>query len=369
MLFGCATGKELENEIEARQAQNPESLRGVHEQVIRLVDNMVQNYLANMRRAVQRFTNLIDNTRRNTSSPQPRHHQSAGAALEEDGVGPAKQLGQSVVRQLQDMTKRFREFTLLWSKTLGKQQSPLFDRIPPRGIELWRDFWDTVRKQVRRVNEEVLQMSRDMARVLTGRLPSTDARVIVRPASGRDHVDVESTNKQVAGRNLASLLYASPSLLAARSHASDEQILKQEFQDFYNKLTLQLRREEQKMAELSKAGGQQVSQQQQVDANSLIDELDDEATKQELANNVALRQQIQQEINVFGSIFDIMRTFIQRLRESAVNIRDVLQPPGAIHSNNPVTPGPDVKPTVDQILQETINSQRNINSQAKPRST
>ena len=322
---------------------------------------MVQGYLGNVRRTVQRFNNLIDNTRGSmgpaSSSSQPRQQQQHQSPA--DGATPAKQLGESIVEQLQDVAKRFREFTLQWSKALGKQQSPLIDRIPPRGVELWVDFWQTVRKQIRRINEEVVQLSRDMARVLTGRLPSTSSQIIVRPTGGRENGGEQAANKEIASQSLASLLYSADSLLLPSPRArNDEQILKQEFQDFYSKLTSQLKHEEQKMAELSKASGQQSSgQQQQVETSSLIDELDDEATKNELANNIALRQQIQQEINVFGSIFDIMKTFIQRLRESASNIRDVLQPPGAINSNNPVTPGPDVKPTVDQILQDTINSQ------------
>lgn len=370
-------GNELESEIEARQAQGAESVRGVHEQVIRLVDNMVQNYLGNMRRAVQRFTNFIDNRRAQGQSQaqgqavssQPRHSPSVEF---DQGAVDYKRAGEVIVNQLQSLTKGFREFTLQWSKTLGKQQSPLIDRIPPRGVELWRDFWDTVRKQVRRINQEFLQLTRDMGRVLTGRVPSTGGvRVVVRPSgNGREQEDQaeQQNNLEPAASGLAQLLYSSAATLAQSEDQTQEQI-KQQFQVFYERLTNQLSKEQQKMNELSKAAGDNNDQkQQQLGADELLDELDDEITRQELANNVALRQQIQQEINVFGSIFDIMRAFIQRLRDSATTIRDILTPPGAINDNNSVTPGPAIKPTVDKLLEDTINSQRNINSQARPSS-
>lgn len=317
---------------------------------------MVQNYLGNMRRAVQRFNNFIDNRRRPDAAAGSQPRQSPAAELEQrrQTTGHIQRAGESIVGQLQDMTKRFREFTMQWSKTLAKQQSPLIDRIPPRGVELWHDFWNTVRKQVRRINEDFLQLTRDMGRVLTGRLPSTGSRIVVQPG-GRDE-DVQPANL------LAELLYASVDSLK-RDQSQDQ--VRQQFKEFYETLSLQLAREQQKMNELAKAGAAGQQEQQQLDQN-LFDDSDDEVTRRELANNVALRQQIQQEINVFGSIFDIMRTFIARLRDSASTIRDILTPPGAINDNNLVTPGPSVKPTVDKLLEDTINAQRNINSQARP---
>lgn len=294
-----------------------------------------------MRRTVQRFNNLVDNRRTALTSGQPR---DSPTQLE----GSASQLGQSVVDQLQLLTKRFREFTMQWARAVGKQQSPLIDRIPPRGVELWRDFWDTVRKQVRRINQEFWQVSRDMTRMITGRLPAGVPR-----------------------QDGKALLYSATHL--------DQELLARKFQEFYDKLGATLSEEQAKMdGALSKLRAQSSAGQtgngqataEKVATNddsnmNLIDELDDEATKNELIRNVALRQQIQQEINVFGSIFDIMRAFIQRLRDSASVFRDVLQP-GAPNNNDAVTPGPSIKPTVDQLLEDTINSQRNINGQAKP---
>lgn len=349
----------------------------MHEQVIKLVDNMVQNYLGNVRRTVQRVTNLLDQPRvggggtGTVSQPTEAQikPQEAPGAPETSQVG-VRQAGERIVGELEGLTKRFREFTLQWSKTMGKQQSPLIDRIPPRGVELWRDFWDTVRRQVRRINEEVWQLTRDMGRVLTGRLPSTGGRIVIRP-SGREGEQGGEGEAPATG-GLAGLLYSAQGSAPTTTQTRDQnqEAIRQQFEEFYEKLSAQLAKEQQRMNELTKpssSNAKSQQQQQQLDQN-LIDELDDESTRQELANNVALRQQIQQEINVFGSIFDIMRTFISRLRDSASTIRDILTPPGAIFDNNPVTPGPAVKPTVDKLLEETINSQRNINSQARPTS-
>lgn len=312
---------------------------------------MVSNYLGNMRRAIQRFNNFIDNRRGSTATgSRPR-------------AGPSEALtsaetGQVVVDELQVLSRRFREFTMQWARAVGKQQSPLVDRIPPRGVELWRDFWDTVRKQVRRINQEFWQVSRDMSRLISGRIPPP-------PSSAGSLYEDNNRPRQEAD---SSLLYASSSL------QQEQELLAKKFQEFYDKLSVTLGKEQEKMdgaIQRLQANGQRDQPMMASDVaanenfNNLIDEQDDEATRAELTRNVALRQQIQQEINVFGSIFDIMRAFIQRLRESSSVIRDVLTP-GAMNSNDAVTPGPSVKPTVDQLLEDTINSQRNINSQAKP---
>lgn len=217
------------------------------------------------------------------------------------------------------------DFTIQWAGLVGRQQSPLIDRIPPRGVELWRDFWDTVRKQVRRINQEFWQLSRDMTKLVTSRVPSNPSPVI-------------------------------PSLYSEASAGNS-------FQEFYDKMRSTLEHEQQKLEKLS---NNQIVAEVKSDQANLIDETDDESTKEELNRNVALRQQIQQEINVFGSIFDIMRAFMQRLRESATGaVRDILNP-GLGNSNDAVTPGPDIKPQVDKLVSETLDSQRLINGQSQP---
>lgn len=315
---------------------------------------MVQNYLGSVRRVVHRFNNLferIGNGGGQRTQSQPRESPNG-----DEVVGP---MGESVVGQLQELSKRFREFTLQWSRTVGKQQSPLIDRIPPRGVELWRDFWDTVRKQIRRINNEFLQVTRDMGRMLTGRRPSNPdgTVVIVRPRENENGDLPEPTDQ-----TLGSLLYS------AVTTSSSQQAIEREFHEFYEKLTAQLKLEQQKMDAIGKATGHE---QQQVtaddkQANNLIEEFDDEQTRLALTQNPGLRQQINQDINVFSSIFDIIRTFLTRLRGSAEDIRNILERPGAMRDNNSVTPGPAVKPTVDQLLKDTVDSQRNINGQARP---
>lgn len=315
---------------------------------------MVQNYLGNVRRTVQRISNFVDNRRASLNSTgQPREAPLDAALAAQDipisAVKPAEApqsssqitgqfmdgfatMRQSILNRIQFVSKRMHDFTMQWTRAVGKQQSPLLDRIPPRAVELWRDFWDTMRKQMRRIGEEVRQVSRDMSRLVTGRPASEPA---------------------------ASLLYSAPS----------EQQVKR-FQEFYDKMSVTLGEEQLKMDNaLNKASKTDLDMKEIEQSSNLIDEQDDQSTRDELTRNVALRQQIQQEINVFGSIFDIMRTFIQRLRESASNVvRDVMQTGSSSNNNNndPVTPGPSIKPQVDKLLDETIDSQRNINSQSKP---
>lgn len=323
----------MDIEIQGRQAQNPESLRGVHEQVIKLVDNMVRNYVANLRRAVQRVTRFVDHTRQfgssGTSQPRQSDHEFA---FSDNEVSKVLSNSKLVMTELEQLSAEMQQFDGRWTKDFGKlsgrqlplPNSPLIDRIPPRGVEMWRDFWDTVRRQMSRINQEVRQMTRDMARMITGRLPS-NATPSARSASR--YVDLMNSMKADLAKYLGESRY--PSMAASNNDAAIIEY-----------------------------------KQQNV---SLIDESDDEVTRNELNNNVALRQQIQQEINIFSSIFDIMGAFIQRLRESATNIRDVLQPSNSIkNDNNAVTPGPSVKPHVDEILDATIEAQRNINGQAKP---
>lgn len=330
----------MESDLEARQQQPVESLRGVHEQVIRLIDNMVQNYLGNVRRTIQRVSNFVDNRRATltgTNTNQPR----LAPSVELTGQQSFEILRESILNNVQVLSKRMQEFPMQWARAVGKQQSPLIDRIPPRGVELWRDFWDTMRKQVRRINEEVRQVGRDMGRLITGALPTGPAG----SASG--------------------LLYSAEA--ASSTTGSVEQQVKR-FQEFYDKMSATLGEEQLKMDNaLNKASQLDSSKLEQAN-NNLIDEQDDQSTRDELTRNPALRLQIQQEINVFASIFDIMRAFIQRLRESATNVvRDVIQPGASNNNNNdPVTPGPSIKPQVDKLLDETIDSQRNINSQSKP---
>lgn len=346
-------GAELESELEARQQQQPESLRGVHEQIIKLVDNMVQNYIHNVRRTVQRMTNFIDNRRsRPTTNGQPRE------APQVEESNEFASLSKSIESRIESLSKDMREFSIRWARVVGRQQSPLFDRIPPRGVELWRDFWDTVRKQVSRIRQEFRQLSQDMGRMLTGRVPVSGG-----PTPDRVHPG-------------ANLFYSPPK--PTNIDGRQQEQLSKRFQEFYDRMSVALGEEQQKMDSLTRSTPSQGQDQPTADQsnnryaqdniNNLIDEQDDQVTKDELTRNVALRQQIQQEINVFGSIFDIMRAFIQRLRESATNVvRDVMQPGSSNNNdNNPVTPGPSIKPTVDQLLGETINSQRNINGQAKP---
>lgn len=315
-----------------------ESLRGVHEQVIRLVDTMVNNYLGNVRRTIQRMSNFIDNRRASLNATgQPRETSIHGKSeVVSQSYESFATIRESILTRIQLLSKRMQDFPMQWARAVGKQQSPLIDRIPPRGVELWRDFWDTVRKQVRRINEEFRQVSRDMGRLITGRLPGGPSE--------------------------------SPSLLySASSSGSVEQQVKR-FQEFYDRMSATLGEEQLKMDNALNRAAQPLDSDKLDQSNNLIDEQDDQSTRDELTRNPALRLQIQQEINVFGSIFDIMRAFIQRLRESATNVvRDVIQPGASNNNNNdPVTPGPSVKPQVDKLLDETIDSQRNINSQSKP---
>lgn len=327
----------MDSDLEARQQQPVESLRGVHEQVIRLVDNMVQNYLGNVRRTIQRMSNFIDNRRASlTNNNQPR--ETLAERSEANDYESFQATRQSILTTIEALSKRMRDFPMQWARAVGKQQSPLIDRIPPRGVELWRDFWDTVRKQVRVINEEFRRVSRDMTRLVTSRLPSGSS--------------------------------ISPNLLYSGSQVAPVQVSQQvkRFQEFYDKMSATLGEEQLKMDNVLNKASQTELINKLDQSNNLIDEQDDQSTKDELTRNPALRLQIQQEISVFGSIFDIMRAFIQRLRESATNaVRDVMQP-GASNNNdnNPVTPGSSVKPQVDKLLDETINSQRNINGQSKP---
>lgn len=343
----------MEQELEARQQQSAESLRGVHEQVIKLVDNMVQSYLGNVRRVVQRMTKFIDNQRANLANIGTQQPKPLMAAAGHDGhvdeqlitgqfVDGVANIRQSILNRIQVVSKNMHDFTMQWTRAVGKQSSPLWDRIPPRGVELWRDFWDTVRKQVRRINEEFLQLSRDMNRLVTGRPPSGQSI------------------------NPGNLFY---------TNVNGQLEVSKQLQIFYDKMSATLNEEQHRMD--AQFGPQSPFEQvlnrnwtnnRESEQNNLIDEQDDEMTKDELNKNVALRQQIQQEINIFGSIFDIMRAFIQRLRESATNaVRDVMRPGGSSNNNNdPVTPGPAVKPQVDKLLGETIEAQRAINGQAKP---
>jgi len=333
--------------MEARNSQPAESMRrGQHEQAIRRADSLVQSYLSAMRRTVRRFHRLV------ATSPQAlaaQPEQQEVAQVDQRRPLATVTSAEALVAEVDQLGGRFRAFNLQWARAVGKQQSPLIDRIPPRGVELWRDFWDTVRKQVRRINQEFVQVSRDMTRVITGRPVGSS-----RPTRDQH----------------TALLYTDSASVASQSNAKEQleeqqEKLRQQFQQFYDKLTVSLSKEQEKLDnQLAAQSSADSSSQTQV--NELFDEQDDEATRNELNRNVALRQQIQQEINVFGSIFDIMRQFIQRLRESATHIRDVLTPPGSSNNNDAVTPGPSVKPTVDQLLEDTINSQRNINGQAKP---
>lgn len=318
--------------------------------MIKLIDNMVQNYLGNVRRTVQRITNFVDNQRSTMTSStgnQPRESPADNVAqrpsVSSQVVQGMSNIRRSILGRIQSLTKRMHDFTMQWTKAIGKQQSPLLDRIPSRGVELWRDFWDTMRKQVRRINQEIGQIATDMSRLVNVRVPSVSG---LTGSPSRDE----------------SLLYSDSLVLETNQVAH-------QLQEFYDNMSATLIAEQNKLDPFNRlAHTDDLNRRAPTDQANLIDDNDDEATKAELNNNAALRQQIHQEISVFGSIFDIMTTFIQRLRESATTmIRDVVQP-GAVNNNNndPVTPGPSVKPQVDKLLGETINSQRNINSQGKP---
>lgn len=348
----------MESEIEARQAQNPESLRGVHEQVIKLVDNMVQNYLGNVRRTIQRITNFVDNQRSTLTPSSTGTNQPRESPANEGGPQPPSaatqvvqsfsNIRQSILTRIQSLSKRMHDFTMQWTKAIGKQQSPLLDRIPARGMEMWRDFWDTMRKQVLRINQEFGQIATDMSRLVNIRIPSVSGLT----GSGSSS---EPANRE------QNLLYVDSLDMQTNQVAH-------QLQEFYDKMSVALIAEQNKLDPFNRLAHADDLNRRGPSEASIIDENDDEATKAELNRNAALRQQIHQEISVFGSIFDIMTTFIQRLRESATSvIRDVVQPNAVNNNNNdPVTPGPSVKPQVDKLLGETINAQRNINSQAKP---
>ncbi|KAG9509593.1 pncA, partial [Fragariocoptes setiger] len=322
-----------------------ESIAGVHQESVQLVDRLVQNYLSNLRRAINRITRFIDHrapsTMKRTGDEStatdvnehrvykrqairdgivaPNNGGDAQILVQDQFLGGVASVRQSILNRIQLLSKRMHEFTIQWTRMLGRQRSPLFDRIPPRGVELWRDFWDTVRKQVRRINQEFRQLTLDMTRLVTG-----GGKLQYAPET-----DAVSTN-EVGGT----------------------------YRDYYDKT--------------NDAGvnndASTSTNDQSFERINVIDELDDEFTRQELTRNPMLRQQIQQEIGVFGSIFDMMREFIRRLRESATSmIRDVIDPNSVPNNNNDlVTPGPDIKPQVDALLEETIQSQRHINSQAKP---
>lgn len=323
---------------------------------------MVQNYLANVRRAVQRMTNLIDNRRQPAGSSAPR--QSPEAHRSDDAEVDLNKLAsrsQSILESIEAVELKMSQFSSQFSELMPRQQSPLIDRIPPRGVELWRDFWDTVRRQVRRINQEFYQLSRDMSRMLTGRLPGG-------PPAGTPFTSVG-----VPRQDGESLLYSSQSITSDQDQAASTT---RQFQEFYDKMSSALSEQQRRMSSFNRAGvvGDNVAEKELTGISkmseqvNLIDEQDDQTTRDELNRNVALRQQIQQDISIFGSIFDIMRAFIQRLRESTTSmVRDVVRPGASNNNNNdPVTPGPSVKPQVDQLLGETINSQRIINSQGKP---
>lgn len=350
---------------------------------------MVQNYLGSVRRTLARMSNYVERRREALSNSAPRRT-SSSSSVAHHADSQASPIGSfdernfiavrtSMLNDISTVAKSMQEFTTQWTRLVGRQQSPLIDRIPPRGVELWRDFWDTVRRQVRRINQEFYQLSQDMSRMLTGRLPSTNPppgagnpRVITAPINMAQQSPAAFGSNEPADMSSASLLYsASAEPITTTVEQSQEHVkqLAKRFQEFYDRMTATLADEQQKMDAFNVAptSGAVAAAAAADASNNLVDELDDEQTRQELDRNVALRQQIQQEINVFGSIFDIMRAFIQRLRESANNIRDVMQPSTSNNNNNDaVTPGPQVKPQVDKLLDETIDSQRNINGQAKP---
>lgn len=261
------------------------------------------------------------------------------------------QAKESLLGRLELVNKKLNDFEADWSEVMGRQQSPLIDRIPPRGVELWRDFWDTVRKQIRRINEEFLQLSRDVTRMVTGRNPSQGTQT-TRP-------------NQMALASPLDALNAGP---AEPAPQASEQQEANSFKEFYEKMTKTLQVEQQKLDQLVQSDSNAEGINYIDQASNLIDEHDDELTKQELRRNVALRQQIQQEISVFGSIFDIMRAFMQRLRESASGVvRDIISPGSSTSNNNDaVTPNSALRPQIDQIVDQTLDSQRQINSQAKP---
>lgn len=323
--------------------------------------------VTNVQQSVSRMTQMMNNVLRGNRNNQTSAASSASSTPMPGLIGRSMYMNQaeddssleerqSIMKRMDELTKQFQdqvneqlkkleEEEKHWNAVVGRQQSPLIDRIPPRGVELWRDFWDTVRKQIRRINEEFLQISRDVTRVVTGRNPTHGSQIItVRPnnLSARGAGEQEVANKSAINAN--------------------------EIKDFYEKMTITVETEQNKIDNLvDDIARHRDNPNYQKDL--LIDEqLDDEQTKQELRRNVALRQQIQQEISIFGSLFDIMQTFHQRLRESLQRVvRDVMSPGSSSSNNNmAVTPGPAIKPQVDALLEETIDSQRQINSQAKP---
>lgn len=300
----------------------------MHEESIVLIDRLVQNYLSNLRRAINRVTRFIDHrvpANSAATSAAGRALFKRHAPLEETDKQEEQQqqaLRESMLSRIQQLSTSIHELTVrsasfsAGSARQGRQTSPLWDRIPPRGTELWRDFWDTVRKQVRRINQEVRKIYQDMGRLVTGQ-PAAYKYLAL---DGAQTAQVAMDNDMVANNRLE---------------------------------------EDDKLSE---------AEMEQFDKINVFDEQDDEFTSSELERNVALRQQIQQEIGVFGSIFDMMQAFVRRLRETARNmVRDVLDPNGSPNNNNNgVTPGPDIRPQVDKLLEETIEAQRHINSQSRP---
>lgn len=302
------------------------------------------------------MTNLIDSRRQPASSSAPRQSpevdRSADAQVDLNKLAVR---GQSILVDIEAVELKMGQFSSQFSEIFPRQQSPLVDRIPPRGAELWRDFWETVGKQVRNINEQFWQLSRDMSRMLTGR-PINPSGTVGSP-------------RQAAN----SLLYSSQSISPDQDQITS---VTKTLQEFHDRLSEALYTQQCMMDSLNRIAvvDDNVTEKESLDINkkseqvNLIDEQDDQTTRDELNRNVALRQQIASEINIFGSIFDLMRTFIQRLRETTTNmVKDVVRPNTSNNNNNdPVTPGPSVKPQVDKLLGETINSQRNINGQAKP---
>lgn len=344
-----------QNQIQQQQQPLPARIAG---SVMKFVTESSARVVSNVQQGIDRMANLVGLRRNNQNSTiatsngqqKPKARMLISSSQQEkDSFDQARQ---SLMARLDLVNKKLNDFEADWTEVMGRQQSPLIDRIPPRGVELWRDFWDTVRKQIKRINEEFMQLSRDVTRMVTGRNPAQGA----------------PSRPQLA---LAGL----PSSLEPISAQSEQQQQQQNdansFKDFYEKMTNTLQKEQQKLDQLVQTGSGPLNGEghNYIDqASNLIDEHDDELTKQELRRNPALRQQIQQEISVFGSIFDIMRAFMQRLRESASGVvRDIISPGSSTSNNNDaVTPSSAIKPAIDQILGETIDSQRNINSQAKP---
>lgn len=296
------------------------------------------------------MTNLIDNRR---GSSSPRQSPSSVDAQELDIAAR----GRSIIESIDLLQGKLNEFNHQFSELVPRQGSPLIDRIPPRGVELWVDFWGTVRKQVEVINKQFWQLSRDLSRMLTGRAPGNQS-----PSTDqRQRIPSQVSPTQ-------SLLYSSQSVVSEEDQIAS---VSKRFQDFYDNMSVVLGEQQRKMDSMNRIASFQATQSEvnkMADQVNLIDDQDDQTTRDELNRNVALRQQIRQEITMFGSIFDLIGAFIQRLRESTTNmVRDVVRPGSTNNNNNdPVTPGPSVKPQVDKLLDETINSQRNINGQAKP---